>query len=97
MLRALGYTKQDLVKLISIKSFGFSIPATLLGILLASLLNTVVRQLIFNLTNNYASYSLTTVSICIGLHFGIVAPFLVNYFPAQVALKHELRQALDAT
>lgn len=91
MLRALGYKKVDLVKLISIKSFGFSAPATFLGILLAFVLNLIVRQLIFILTNNYATYSLTTLSICIGVSFGILVPFLVNYFPAKLAMEHELR------
>jgi ABC-type antimicrobial peptide transport system permease subunit len=47
MLRALGFRNKNLIGLISLQSFSFSIPGLLSGLLVAYFLNLIVRYMIF--------------------------------------------------
>ena len=47
MLRALGFRNKNLMALISIQSFAFSIPGLCGGLLVAYFLNLIVRYFIF--------------------------------------------------
>ena len=47
MLRALGFRKKMLVGMIIEQSFGFSLPGILFGMIIAWILNVVLREAIF--------------------------------------------------
>ena len=81
MLRALGFKKPYLVTMISINSFTFSIPGMIAGILVAFIMNVVLREAIFMEAWNHLDYDLSALAIGIGLAFGIIVPFLANYMP----------------
>ena len=81
MLRALGFKKNHLTRVILMKSLAFSIPGLCFGLLVAWILNLALRMVIFIHAENYESYELTTLSIIIGVVFGLVMPMISNYFP----------------
>ena len=81
MLRALGFKKSHLIGVISLKSLSFSLPGLVFGILVAFILNTGLRMVIFIQAENYSSYELTLGSILIGGIFGLIMPLVSNYFP----------------
>ena len=81
MLRALGFKKEHLIRVIVMKSLSFSIPGLFFGILIAFILNIALRMVIFMQSDNYSSYELTAISIVIGVVFGLVMPMISNYFP----------------
>ncbi len=47
MLRALGFRNKNLISLISMQSFSFSIPGLLGGLLVAYFLNIIARFFVF--------------------------------------------------
>ena len=47
MLRALGFKKEHLVRVISMKSIAFSVPSTIFGVFVAFILNIGLRMVIF--------------------------------------------------
>ena len=49
MLRALGFRNKNLIGLISLQSFSFSIPGLIGGLLVAYILNIIARYFIFTL------------------------------------------------
>ena len=95
MLRALGFKKVHLVGVISIKSLGFSIPGLILGILIASLLNICLREIIFIESLNALDYTLTPSSAIIGITFGLLTPLFANYWPIKSSMSYNLRNSLD--
>lgn len=95
MLRALGFKKEHLVRVITLKSLGFSIPGLFFGIIVALILNIGLRMLIFISSENYSSYELTPASIWIGAIFGLIMPMIANYFPIMSAMGKNLRNSLD--
>ena len=95
MLRALGFQKKHLTNLICLKSFSFSIPGLIFGVFVAFVLNIGLRMLVFVRAENYSNYTLTTVSIVIGVVFGFTMPLISNYFPIKQAMGKNLRNSLD--
>jgi len=81
MLRALGFKKSHLLRVITLKSLGFSIPGLVFGIFVALILNIGLRLVIFLKASNVSSYELTSASIWIGVLFGLVMPVISNYLP----------------
>lgn len=81
MLRALGFKKEHLVRVISMKSIAFSVPSTIFGVFVAFILNIGLRMVIFLRAENVSDYELTTISIVIGVAFGLIMPLISNYFP----------------
>ena len=61
----------------------------------AFVLNIGLRMLIFLQADNYSVYTLTTVSIVIGVAFGFIMPLVSNYFPIKSAMGQNLRNSLD--
>jgi ABC-type antimicrobial peptide transport system permease subunit len=47
MLRALGFRNKNLIALISLQSFSFSIPGLIGGLLVAYFMNVIARSLVF--------------------------------------------------
>ena len=97
MLRALGFKKLYLVEVISLKSFSFSIPGLVLGIIIAISLNVFLREIIFIESLNALDYNLTSMSIALGVTFGFFTPFVANYFPIKASMSTNLRNSLDLT
>ena len=91
MLRALGFKKPYLVTMISINSFTFSIPGMITGILVAFIMNVVLREAIFMEAWNHLDYELSALAVGIGLAFGIIVPFLANYMPIKSTMAQNLR------
>ena len=81
MLRALGFKKSHLTRVILMKSLAFSIPGLCFGLFVAWILNIAIRMMIFIKADNYESYRLTTLSIIFGVVFGLTMPMISNYFP----------------
>ena len=95
MLRALGFRNKNLVSLISMQAFSFSIPALLGGILVAYFLNIVVRSLIFMFAKNTTDYALSSSALLLGILLGILLPLVANLLPIKRALSKNLRESLD--
>ena len=95
MLRALGFKKAHLVRIIMMKSMSFAIPGLIGGVLAALIFNIGIRMTIFLKADNAESYELTTVAIIIGVVFGLTMPLISNYFPVQATMGKNLRNSLD--
>jgi ABC-type antimicrobial peptide transport system permease subunit len=95
MLRALGFRNKNLMALISLQSFAFSIPGLCGGLLVAYFLNLIVRYFIFVFAQNNTDYSLSPGSVILGTALGIFLPMLSNIIPIQRALSKNLRVSLD--
>ena len=95
MLRALGFRKRMLVGMIVEQSLGFSLPGLFIGVILAWILNIMLRKIIFIESQNYMSYALSTASVVIGVTFGLIMPVLANYLPIRSAMGKNLRSSLD--
>ena len=63
---------------------------------MAAFLNASVRAILFSIAQNWASYSLSTTSIYLGVAIGILLPLVSNIIPIQRALGKNLRASLDA-
>ena len=95
MLRALGYMKRHLMAMITINSFYYSIPGLIFGITFASLLNVLIREMIFMEAKNTITYSLSPSACALGITLGFLMPFLSNYLPIEAAMGKNLRNSLD--
>jgi ABC-type antimicrobial peptide transport system permease subunit len=95
MLRALGFKNKNLMALISMQSFSFSVPGLLGGLLVAYFLNLIVRYMIFIYAENTTNYDLSQGSIILGVMLGIFLPIISNIILIQRALSKNLRVSLD--
>ena len=95
MLRALGFNTKNIVTTITIQAFTFSVPGLLCGLIMAALLNIILRHILYSLTNNSASYMLSMGALYIGCIIGIFMPLASYLFPIQNALSKNLRGSLD--
>jgi ABC-type antimicrobial peptide transport system permease subunit len=95
MLRALGFRNKNLIGLISLQSFSFSIPGLLGGLLVAYILNIIARYFIFSLAQTTTDYNMSTGAIILGVVLGLVLPLIANILPIKRALSKNLRESLD--
>ena len=95
MLRVFGFMKKHLMVMITINSLFFSLPGLVLGIMIAYLLNVLIRELVFELADNWLSYDLTRSALALGITFGFLMPLLANYLPIEAAMSKSLRNSLD--
>jgi len=95
MLRALGMTKPKLMALITIQSSFFSIPGFAGGIVVAWVLNTTLRFVIFEVSFNYTNFRLDGWCWLLAVIFGLFVPMLANVLPTKSALGKNLRSSLD--
>merc|ERR1719469_1498908 len=95
MLRALGFRLVNLVQVVLLKSLSFSIPGFFLGVIIASLINVLLREIIFVSSLNHLDYSLTSISIAFGVCFGFFMPLVANFLPIKQSMSKNLRNALD--
>lgn len=81
MLRALGFRNKNLIGLISLQSFSFSIPGLIGGLVVAYFLNVIVRGFIFYYAENSTNYDLSVGAVILGVCLGIVLPLISNILP----------------
>lgn len=81
MLRALGFESSHLVSMITIQSFFFSIPGVIAGIAVALTFNVLIRFFIYYMTGNAVGFGLSTISLYIGIGFGVIMPLLSILLP----------------
>lgn len=98
MMRALGFTKKDVLVFIILQAFSFAIPGLILGLIIASLLNTTISLGVFYMLQVFGEYGIETGSIVVTcVMMGLVIPLMANIWPARQALSRNLRASLDAT
>jgi hypothetical protein len=95
MLRALGFRNKNLIGLITMQSFSFSIPGLIGGLVVAYFLNVIARGIIFYYAENTTTYALSTGAIILGVCLGLILPLISNILPIQRALSKNLRESLD--
>ena len=81
MLRALGFNTTNIMMTIFIQAFTFSIPGVITGVAMAAVLNVLLRNVLYTLTNNFSSYWLSVGSIWAGCLIGLVIPLFSNILP----------------
>lgn len=98
MMRALGFSKDNLVVFIVLQAFSFAVPGLCLGLVIALLLNDAFREAVYTTSHYAGEYGLSTFSILLAtIMVGIVIPLLSNIGPTQQALSRSLRASLDAS
>lgn len=95
MLRALGFNTKNVGVTIIIQAISFAMPGLLFGFFTAAILNVIIRYVLYSITTNYDTYSLSTSSIWIGVILGTFIPLMSNIIPIQKALGKNLRSSLD--
>ena len=95
MLRALGFRNKNLIGLISLQSFSFSIPGLIGGLVVAYILNIIARYFIFALAQTTTDYNMSTGALVLGIVLGLVLPLIANILPIKRALSKNLRESLD--
>ena len=95
VLRSIGMAKINIIQILGYKSFCFSIPALLLAISMAHILNIPIAIQIANFITADPTYTLGAEALVIGCCFGILIPFFSSIIPMRHALSTTLRDALD--
>jgi len=81
MLRALGFNTKNIMVTIVIQAFTFAIPGLITGAVLSAVLNAIVRHVLYTLSRNYSTYTVSTGAIWFGCIIGIVMPLFSNVLP----------------
>ena len=93
MLRALGFKKTDLIGVVAFKSLSFSVLGLCFGLVVATVANIYMKELIFLKAKNVLTYDLSTAAIVLGVLFGFFTPFFSNYWPIQTSMSKNLRDS----
>ena len=81
MLRALGFSTNDVMFLIFQQALFFAIPGVFLGLVAGLGLNAAFRHALFTVTWNYTSYNLPKEAYILGISIGIPMPMVSNILP----------------
>ena len=95
MLRALGFQKNYLIGVISLKSLSFSVLGLIMGLIVAMVANVLMKEFIFIKAKNALAYDLKPVAIVLGVTFGLLTPLFANYWPIKASMSKNLRDSLD--
>jgi ABC-type antimicrobial peptide transport system permease subunit len=95
MLRALGFNTKNVGVTIVMQAVSFALPGLILGFISATVLNIIVRYVLYSITTNYDTYELSYGSVWIGVILGTFIPLMSNIIPIQKALGKNLRSSLD--
>lgn len=95
MLRALGFSKDNVFATVVISGMTFAIPGIVLGLSIALILNYGIRLFLYKLVENESTYWLSESSIWLGVALGLVLPLAANIIPIMKALSKNLRASLD--
>ena len=74
MLRTLGYMKKQLLGLLSMQTFVFSLPGTILGVLLMILILSTIKIAIYQLLKFPVQTTIDSITISISIFLGIILP-----------------------
>ena len=74
MLRTLGYMKKQLIGLLSMQTLVFSLPGTILGVLLMILILSTVKIAIYQLLKFPVQTTIDSITISISIFLGIILP-----------------------
>lgn len=81
MLRALGFSTNDVMFLIFYQALFFALPGVFLGLAAGLGLNAAFRHALFAVTWNYTTYNLPREAYALGISIGILMPLLSNILP----------------
>lgn len=95
MLRTLGYMKKQLLGLLSLQTLVFSLPGTILGVLLMILILSFIKIAIYQILKFPIETSIDSFTISISIFLGLILPQLSNFGPIRTAVATSLRDALD--
>ena len=91
----IGFKQDNLITLLLIQAFMFSIPGTVFGITLGYLLNTIFCFFIFSYAKENSTYNLHYSALVLGISIGIIMPIISNIVPIMRALAKTLRESLN--
>ena len=95
MLRALGFKKNNLTKLIIIQGLFFAIPGSLLGLTSSYIANNYIAYLFNSYTHLIMPFFLSKVNLIFGVVVGISIPLISSYFPIKKVLNSNLKENLS--
>jgi ABC-type antimicrobial peptide transport system permease subunit len=95
MLRALGMKKQNLMRIVLIKSFAFALCGTVIGIAVASLVNIPLAQLVSQFADTVPELWLSSSAVGTSVTLAFVMTAVGAIGPVQRALSKNLRDSLD--
>lgn len=95
MLRALGFKKKNVLVVLVIQGLIMAIPGLGLGIGFASIINAMMREVLFTISMNRTQHYLSGSSVLLGCIMGLIVPLVSNIYPIKTALGRKLRSALD--
>ena len=94
MMRALGFDKDNLLSLILLKGFVFSLPGIILGLSTSYIANNYVAYLFNWYTGLVMPFFLSKINILFGIISGLSIPLISSYFPIKKCLENNLRDTL---
>mmetsp|Transcript_10929 Transcript_10929/g.40739 ORF Transcript_10929/g.40739 Transcript_10929/m.40739 type:complete len:1124 (-) Transcript_10929:289-3660(-) len=98
MMRALGMNAVQMVEIIIGSSLFFAIPAILVALILAFLINLLAQQVIDKfVVLDHVDPHLHTWALLIPIILGLFIPLISNFLPIRYALSRTLRDSLDVT
>jgi len=95
MLRALGFKKDNLTKLIIIQGLFFAIPGSILGLTSSYIANNYIAFLFNSYTHLIMPFFLSKINLIFGVVVGISIPLISSYFPIKKVLNSNLKENLS--
>lgn len=95
MLRALGFKKNNLTKLIIIQGLLFAIPGSILGLTSSYIANNFIAYLFNSYTHLLMPFFLSKINLIFGVIVGISIPLISSYFPIKKVLNSNLKENLS--
>ena len=95
MLRALGFKKNNLTKLIIIQGLFFAIPGSILGLTSSYIANNFIAFLFNSYTHLIMPFFLSKINLIFGVVVGISIPLISSYFPIKKVLNSNLKENLS--
>ena len=93
--RMCGMTRFNIVKLLIVQAFSFSIPAWILGLTISQIIVAIISAKLEASVEVPLSRLLTGRSIAIASVMGLILPLLASILPIRTALSRNLQDALD--
>lgn len=95
MMRMVGQTRMGIIMLLLVQAFSYAIPAWVVGIFFAFLIEMAAANTIFNLTGAFIGYQLTGSGVGVASLMGIIVPVVSSIFPIRNALGQNLQDSID--
>lgn len=95
IFRMLGYTRTRIIALLMIQAFSYSIPAWIMGLIIASLANLGISNGLNSLLGTNIGTNLSGASIGYATLLGFIVPLASSILPIRNALTLNLQDSLD--